>query len=272
MLLKPVKFIVLTAAGGLLVGGAIFGRDVFSYISSSASSVRLAVKESVPVEFQLRRARDLVNDIVPEMQANVKLIAQQEVEIDSLKNDIDESRKQIADERQRVAMLRNSLNSADVSFTFDDVAYSRPHIKQDLARRFDGLKEAEVVLGGKQRLLENRQKSLQAAMQALERTRSQKAMLESQIASLEGQNQLVKAAAIGTGFQLDDSKLAQSEKLIAEIKKQLDVAERVLAHQSQFVQPIQLDVVSEKDLLKEVDEHLAADAIRPAPTTQTAQR
>ena len=257
MFLKPVKFIVLTTAGSLVVGGAIFGRDLFSYIHSSANSVRCVVTDAVPVEFQLSRARDLINDIVPEMQANVRIIAQQEVEIATLKADIEQSQRLISGERVRVAKLRDSLCTAQTSFTFGDYVYTRDQIKEDLARRFDGLKEAEVVLAGKTRLLENREKSLTAAMQALDRTRSQKALLESQIASLEGQNQLVKAASVGSNLEIDHSKLAQSQKLIAEIKKQLDVAERVLAHQSQFVQPIQIDAVTERDLVKEVDEHLA---------------
>ncbi|HEY7087363.1 MAG TPA: hypothetical protein VH518_04690 [Tepidisphaeraceae bacterium] len=267
MFLKPLKFVVLATVGTLLVGGAIFGRDLCSYVSSSARSVRSAVTDAVPVEFQLRRARDLVNDIVPEMQANVKLIAQQEVEIDSLKQDITESDKQLADERLRVGKLRDCLNTQNASFNFGQYAYTREQVKEDLAHRFDNLKEAEVVLSGKQRLLENREKSLQAAMQALQRTRSQKALLESQIASLEGQNQLVKAASVGSNFAIDNSKLAQSQKLIAEIKKQLDVAERVLAHQSKFIEPIEVDVVSESDLVKQVDEHLAS-----GPTEPTAQR
>jgi chromosome segregation ATPase len=268
MIFKPIKLVVLTAAATLIVGGILFGRDVFSYISTSARSVRMAMEESVPVEFQLRRAKDLVNDIVPEMHANVRLIAAQEVEIAALRADIEQSRKHLADERARVAKLRDSLASDQSSFSFGELTYTREQVKQDLARRFEMLKEAEMVLAGKQRLLENRIRSLAAAMQALERTRSQKSLLESQIAALEGQNQLVKAASVGAGGSLaiDNSKLAQSQKLIAEIKKQLDVAERVLAHQSTFVQPIEVDIVSEKDLLKEVDEHLSATPV------QTAQR
>ena len=97
-------------------------------------------------------------------------------------------------------------------------------------------------------------------MQTLERTRGQKALLESQIAALERQNQLVKNQSIGSGVQIDHSKLAQSEKLIAEIKKQLDVAERVLAHEGKFSQPIPVDGVNEKDLKAQVDDYLAGKA------------
>jgi len=130
-------------------------------------------------------------------------------------------------------------------------------LKDDLSNRFENLREAEVVLTGKQRLLENRQKSLAAAAQVLERTRSQKALLESQIAALESQNQLVKSQAIGSGVQIDSSKLAQSEKLIADIRKQLDVAERVMSHEAKFSQQIQVDTVNEKDLVTQIDEYMA---------------
>jgi hypothetical protein len=216
----------------------------------------MSVKDNVPIEFQLQRARDLVDDIVPEIQANVKQIATQEVEIDSLRGDIKQSNQNLVDEKKRIAKLRDCLASNQTSFTINDCLYTRDQLKEDLGRRFDFAKEAEVVLAGKQRLLENREKSLTAAMQMLDRARSQKVMLESQIAALEGQNELVKASSVGSNLQLDNSKLAQSQKLIDDIKKQLDIAERVLAHQSRFVDPIQVDVVSDKDLVNQVDDFL----------------
>src|SRR5262245_56179888 len=128
MLFKPFKLVVLTAAGTLLIGGAIFGREVFSYVNSSARSVRQVVKDSVPIEFQLRRARDLVNDIVPEMHANVRLIAQQEIEIEALQSDIEMSRLALSDERVRVAKLRDGLSSQQTSFTFGPAIYSRQQV------------------------------------------------------------------------------------------------------------------------------------------------
>ena len=68
---------------------------------------------------------------------------------------------------------------------------------------------------------------------------------------------MVQMASVGSGVQIDHSKLAQTEKLIADIKKQLDVAERVLAHKAKFVDPIPLETtVNEKELLGEVDAYL----------------
>ena len=69
------------------------------------------------------------------------------------------------------------------------------------------------------------------------------------------------AYVIGSGVQIDHSKLAQTEKLISDIKKQLDVAERVLAHKAKFVDSIPVEsTVNEKELLTEVDAYLAPEA------------
>ena len=75
---------VIVVAGVAVVGSVLFGRDVASYVRSSAKSVRTVVKDSVPIEFELRRARDLLDEIIPEMHASIKLIAQEEVEVAGL--------------------------------------------------------------------------------------------------------------------------------------------------------------------------------------------
>ena len=260
MVVKTLKLGVITAGGLALAGGLLFGRDVVSYVSSSARSMQEAVKDSVPIEFELRRARDLLDDIIPEMHCNVRLIAQQEVEIDALRKDIGGSRERIKTETAQIQKLKDALarGSEQLSFTFAGVQYTREQVKEDLARRLDNVKEADVIVAGKQRLLENRTKALGAAMQALERTRSQKSLLESQIAALEGQHKLLQATSVGSSIQVDHSKLAQTQKLIAQIKKQLDTAERVLAHEAKFTQPIPVDAISEKDVVSQAEEYLAA--------------
>ena len=256
MILKTVKYGAVTAAGAVVVGWLIFGRELGSYAYSSARSVQTAVKDSVPIEFELQRARHLVDEIVPEIHAHVRHIAQQEVEIADLRQDIERSDRSIAEEHARVQRLRDSLDTEYASVVLSGVSYSREQVREDLSRRFDALKEAEVILAGKQRLLAKREQAMAAAMSALEHTRSQKSLLEGQIASLEAQHKLVQAASAGTEFAIDDTKLAQTERLIGQIRRQLDVAERVLAHESRFTQPIPVETISEPDLLAEVDEHL----------------
>lgn len=277
MIVKTVKYGVAGALGLAMLGGFLFGGDGMSYLRSSARTVQTAVKDSVPIEFELKRARDMLDEIIPEMHANVRLIAQEEVEVAGLRAEIEQANTSLASERTRVSQLRDMLNVQKVGYTVGGTSYTREQVKDELARQFDRFKEAEMVTSGKNRLLQTREKSLQAAIAVLERTRSQKVRLEDQIQNLEGQYRLVKAASVGSNVNIDNSKLAQTEKLIGEVKKRLDVAERVLAHEAKFVQPMLLqDTVNESDLLTQVDEYMSGDTAPKAtpaalePATQPA--
>lgn len=243
-------------AVGLVVGGILFGGDVFSYAKSSLKLTQETAKESIPIEFELRRAKDLLEEIIPEIHANVQLIATEEVEIANLKNELQQNAELVSEEKQRVTKLRSELALDKDTFTFGNKQYTRTEVTEELAWRFDRLKEAELVLESKKRMLSARETSLKSATELLEKTRSQKRLLASKIEGLESQHRLVKATAIGSGIKIDNSKLAQTEKLIGDIKKRLDVAERVLSHESKFVQNTQIDIVAEKDLVEEVDEYL----------------
>jgi hypothetical protein len=258
MILRWAKYGVMGVVGLGLVGGIIFGKDMVSYVKSSARGVRTAVKDSVPIEFELRRARDLLEDIIPEMHANVRLIAQEEVEVAALKGEIEKGREGLRDEESKIKTLRVALEQPRVEYTFAGRNYGRSEVKTDLAARFERYKESEMVLASKVKLLDNREKQLAGAMQMLEKTKSQKRLLEDRIEGLASQYRLVKAASVGSQFQLDSSKIAQTEKLIAEIQKRLDVAERVLAHESKFVESIPVDAVDavpETDLVAQVDDY-----------------
>lgn len=267
MITRWLKISVIGIVGLGLLGGLLFGRDALSYVRSSARSIRAVAQDAVPVEFELRRARDLLEDIIPEMHANIRLIAQEEVEVAALKGEIAKGQENLDAERNRIKTLRTSLETPQAQYTFADRRYSRDDVKADLAARFERLKEGELILTSKERLLDSREQSLYAAMRLLEKTRDQKRLLENKIETLAAQHRLVKAAAVGSPIHVDDSKLAQTEKLIAQIQKRLHVAERVLAHESRFVQAIPVETVVEDDLVAQVDEYFQE---REAPTESSS--
>src|SRR6185369_17960443 len=128
MILRFVKYGVIGACGTALVGGLVFGSELMSYLGTSARSVRTAMKESVPVEFELARAKNMLDEIIPELQANVRLIAQEEVEVADLCREIQQAQGSLAEERTRVTKIRNVLNTQNVAYTFGGVEYSRQQI------------------------------------------------------------------------------------------------------------------------------------------------
>ena len=253
MLWKTMKYGLAGGTIALMSGLALFGTEMWSYARGSVGSVRTAVRESVPVEFEIRRAQDMAEQIVPELRANIRRIAEEEVEVARLEKDITASTQRLAEQRQRLASLRDRLETGQAHFTLHGHHYDRATLIEEVADRFAHYREAQDILAGKQRLLESRHQSLAAAKQALDRTRRQKQRIEQQIASLEAQHRLVESASAGSKMALDDSQLAQTQKLVDRIKKRLDVAERVLAHEARFVQQPVLDqTIDEHELMEEM--------------------
>src|SRR5215212_5622738 len=123
MICKMVKVGVIGTAAALLVGGMVFGRDLASYVRSSSRCVSSAMKDNVPIEFELRRARDLLDDIVPEMQANIRAIAEQEVEIASLRGEVDDGQKALADQKLQVGKVRDCLAHPGDAFSIGRISY-----------------------------------------------------------------------------------------------------------------------------------------------------
>lgn len=276
MLCKTIKYGLIAAGITTVAGVFVFGDDLLSYARTSVHQVRQTAKDNVPIEFELARAKDLIDQVVPELRANVTLIAQEEVQIENLQQEIATSEKSLADQRTRLARLRDMMGTSQTRFVINGQPYSRTVVRDDLSRTFDRLKEAEVVLAGKKRLLETRQQNLNAAIAMLENTRHKKMMLEDRVAGLEGQYHLVKAAGSEGQPNFDSTKIAQAEKLIGQIKNRLDVAERVLSHQAKFVERIPLDEpIDEADLITQVDEFLIGETapvqVAPADDVEAAE-
>jgi hypothetical protein len=143
MITKWLKIGAMATVGLGLAGGLLFGKDIVSYARSSAKGVRTVVKDSVPIEFELRRARDLLEEIIPEMHANIRLIAQEEVEVAALKGEIAKNQEGLEDERAKIKTLRGSLETHQAQYSFAGRQYSREDVKADLAARFERIKESE---------------------------------------------------------------------------------------------------------------------------------
>ena len=270
MVLKVVKYAVVLVVVLGLCGGLFFGTDLVSYVRSGARSIRTSVKDSVSIDFELRRARDLLDEIIPEMHANIRLIAKEEVELANLHQEVDQAAAAMVEGEAAVRKLTALLATDRADFTLGRRRYDREAVKGELSRRFERHKEAEMVLAGKRRLLTAREKSLHGAMELLEKARARKAVLADRIESLAGQYRLVQAASVGSNVHVDNSKLAQTEKLIQRIKSRLDVAERVLAHEGRFVEPMAVDVVDEKELVAQVNEYFGDPQAQPAPAGDKA--
>lgn len=250
--------------GGALcaaIVGVVYVSGASSYVVSSSRMIQTAVKDSIPTEFELQRARDMLDDLVPELRANVRVVAAEDVAVANLEKEIASESTRIETERGKVLSLRDALRQQQVSYRFGGIDYEREEVVNELERRFDNLRTAEKMLDSRQELLSNRRRSLNAAINKLEKTRVARVQLAAEIEALEAQFRLIEAQSTESQFTLDDSKLAQTQKLIGELKNRLQVAQNVMAREARLIEFIPVEeVVSESTVVGRIDSYFEGDS------------
>src|SRR6185369_11702854 len=130
------KGIFLATAVAVLVG-LVFGREGFSHVKTSLGWVRQSVRESVPVEFEISRARQMIKDLQPEIHRNMHLIAKEEVEVKHLRDQLADADKQLVKNRSDIERLTYDVKRGDKHFVYCGKSYTSKQVENDLSRRFD---------------------------------------------------------------------------------------------------------------------------------------
>src|SRR4029078_6758323 len=98
--------------------GLLFGREGFSHAKTSLGCLRQSVRESVPVDFEISRARQMIKDLAHEIHRNMHLIAKEEVEVKHLRDQLSDAEKQLAKNRSDIQALRESLKTGDKDLVY----------------------------------------------------------------------------------------------------------------------------------------------------------
>ena len=244
--------IVVAGAAGFLLLGSNFG----SYLRTSTNAVQEAARNTVPVEFELRRASDMIEAILPDLQSQIRMIAQEEVEIAALEADINDSTQRLESQQNTLAALRGKMRTQQVSYSVNGRDIERGELTDQLHQRFERFKQSELTLASKKKLLEKRHDGLSGALAMLDKMRHRKAELEQKVEALAAKHRLVQASAIESGNLIDGSRLSGADQLLKRIETRLAVAERVLSHeQDAFPISTAEDYVDEQELLTQLDDY-----------------
>lgn len=220
------------AAGTLAVaaiGGLVLGKDMFSYARTGYTTARDRIRSEVPVEFEIDRARQEVERLLPEVRKSMHVMAEEQVEVAHLEKSIARREKALAQQEEAILSLSGDLKSGDSQFVYAGHRYTQTEVEKDLAERFNRFKIAEDTLKQEKSVLAAKQKALEANRQTLEEMLSQKKTLETQLERLEARLRTVNARKQINGLEVDDSQLTRVKTLITAIEKRLDVEDAVLA-------------------------------------------
>jgi uncharacterized coiled-coil protein SlyX len=225
----------------LVLLGLLFGREGFSHVKTSLGWVRQSVRESVPVEFELSRARQMIKDLDPEIHRNMHLIAKEEVEVKHLKDQLADAEVQIVKNRADIERLTSDLKRGDSTFVYCGKNYTSKQVETDLARRFEQYKVKEATLTKLNQIVAARELGLEAGREKLKAMHAAKGQLEVDVANMEARLEMVKVAQSTSEFNFDDSQLARTKDLVRDIGARIDVAEKLVNAETTYPGQINLD-------------------------------
>jgi hypothetical protein len=250
-----IKKLIFVAAGVGLAFVLLFGRSAASYLRTSVGSVRQTVQSSVPVEFQIDRARNMIKDLTPEVRKNMHIIAKEEVEVQRLDEQIRGAEANLAKDKAQMLRLKTDLGSGKDTFQYAGRTYTADEVKNDLAHRLDRYKTGEATLKSLKDIRGAREKSLIAARQKLDGMLAAKRQLQVEVENLEARNQMVAAAQTTSNYQFDESQLGQVKELVTSLKTRLEVAEKLVNAETQFQGEIPVEKAAPENIVHQVSEY-----------------
>lgn len=248
----------------LLAGtsGLLLGTSTVSYVRTGVHSLRDSVKDQIPIEVEITRARDLITNLKPEIAENLKRIAREEVEVAKLQREVSTKESALSQSKDAILKLKEDVESGVKYVTYKGKKYSAEQIRCDLSDRFKHYQSLEQTADKLSKILDARERNLVAARRKLDEMLSTKRELEVQIENLQARLTMVQVAQAGSEFAVDDGAIGQVRQALDEITTRIDVAEK-LVQGSEHLGMIPVEPQSgSNDVLEQISEYFGADDSR----------
>ena len=242
-------------AGAALTAGALylaFGTSAPSYVKTAFHKVRHTAKDSVPLPFEIDRARDQIAELEPAIRDNRELLARAEEDVDTLKSEIAATSANLDSQKAEILALRQSLDTGEFRLT-GSVSYTRDEVTEGLKSRLDGYNRCERTLQSKEMTLKSKEKAVIAARKQLLGMNDTKKVLAARVESIEARLKEIEATQTYNEFNFDDSALARAKQTVADLDKRLNVMARVAEMEGRSVDGAPVVIDPSRDVVKEVD-------------------
>jgi chromosome segregation ATPase len=256
------------AIGGavLLLLGLLFGRDGASYVATALGGFRDSVHDSIPVAFEIERAKRMINELDPEVHRNMHLIAKEEVEVTNLREQIGVAERQLAKGKADIERLTRDLKQGGSEFVYAGKSYTEKQVENDLARRFEQYKVKAATLEKLQQVLTARERGLSAGREKLKAMQASKQQLEVDVANMEARLEMVRVAQSTSDFNFDDSHLARTRDLVKAIGARIDVAEKLVNADTSYPGQIELDETENTNITEQITQYFEMSDSHEAET------
>ncbi len=266
-----IKKMILTGGVLALLSSVTFGTPVFSYARCGMDWLRSSANDSLPLEWELKRARQMITDLEPEIKDNAKRIALEKIQVASLENQIVANRDRLAKSETDIQRLSEDLKNDSTVYSYAGRTYTSTQVKSDLGNRFKRFKTSKATSEKLEQMLTARESSLRAAHERMDAMMGAKRQLEVEVENLQARLGALRVAQTSSQLNLDDSQLAQTRELLNEIASRIDVEEETMNVDVEYFGEIDLDQPSDEDLLDEISSYFASPTAADAKALVSIQ-
>ncbi len=256
---QMLKKILLGSTLTLATGGLVMGTSAYSYLKTGIHSLQDSLKDQIPIEVEIKRARELIGDLKPEIASNLKMIAREEVELIKLQREVAAKQASVTKSKDSILKLKEDLQSGVRFVTYQGKKYSIDQVRQDLSDRFKHHQTLEATSEKLLKILDARERNLVAARRKLDEMLSAKRELEVQVENLQARLTMVQVAQTGSKFAFDESALGQVRQSLDEIATRIDVAEK-LANGLEQIGSVPVEpTANSEDLIEKISDYFQQD-------------
>jgi chromosome segregation ATPase len=232
-------------------------------VRTAVHKVKQNAKDSVPLPFDIDRAREEIAGLEPAIRENIVKLARAEVDVEHLDKEIAAIRTNVDGEKKALLTLRESLKTGEYRLAgHTRVAYTEDEVKADLARRYDSIKNVKNILDAKESTLKAKQSEIVAFRKQLETMMAQKKKLSSNLDKIEAKLSQIQATQASNEFQLDNSALSRAKETVSDLEKRLEIMQKSAQLEARYVETgVPVILKSNRDVVKEID----AEFGQPSP-------
>jgi len=240
---------MMIAGGALaLLSSLSVGVPIWSYAKCGFNGVKTVASDSVPLEWELKRARQLIVELQPDIKANARRIADEKIAVAQLTRQLSDTEQRLAKAKSDIARLNDDLSHGDSMYAYGGRTYTSAQVRADLTNRAKRYKTREATAEKLGQMLSARKASLEAAHQQMDAMLNAKRQLEVEVENLQARLGALRVAQTNSQLTLDNSALARTRELLNTIESRIDVEEETLHVDIEYFGEIDLDEPTEADL------------------------
>jgi chromosome segregation ATPase len=235
-----------------------YGGSGWSYVSTASRVLSNKVRANVPLEFELERAKTMITGLIPDVRQSMLVIAQEEVGVDELRQEIEHGEADLASARQDLMALRETLAEEGEQVRLETRTASKDEVKAELARGFSRYQVVESTLASRRQLLAAREEALEAARTKLANMLSARRDLEVQVENLQARLKTQQSRTMSSSLDLDDSEVARCQGLLNEVRARMEVADRLFTSEGDLTLMTSAMAPPVEDIGEQIDRYFAA--------------